>query len=764
MAVQYWVGDFFVDLSRNQVTQKEQSQTIAPKALAVLTCLAENQGRVVSYDELLTKVWPDTVVTPNTLQRSIAQLRKVLGEDSKIQSYIKTHAKQGYSLECDVRWHDETDANSLVKKELLLTVGTVIATDTVITTESEKPETQRKQTTPNTHIESAYVATPPWSALRLISLFIGIVVLVIIGFSYFTQEQPFKLTVGELRSLTTTDHKEHSGIYSPDGEYIVFNRYSDDACGSNNIWAKNIKTQKETQLTKNMGGYGSHSFSTDGKKLVFIETENCNQPITQKKCYKLMTLDFEKALVAPKSLNLLMECKNSRISKATWLNNNNIALLQEFSNRWKLTSYSIADNKSTVLYEQEDGNVVDYDFSSREDLIALTSIHSDGQNYIEILKPDGQVLSSHQIEYPTEISGLRFIYPNFTPHDNQLIFSTGRQLFTLSFQGKITNISLPLDEPMGSPIFHPNGKRALMIKGNWDSDIATLSLAQITMSSIAEPPIAKPQSAQMQLMQTQAESSLTRKSSNDSIPTPMILERSTLEEDNAVYQPNGQLIAFKSRRSGEGQIWITDGNSARQLSHFPMDSYISGLNWASDGKSILANVNNKLTQVTLDSKEKSYPFNHRVVQFFQWNSEDNTALLTVRIKGVLKFGELNLNNSEFRVITDKRVHWALKSEDGRLIYTDQLDRFWQPGPAEDQLIDILNGQGSDKRFITKNNVIYGINEEFQLWSYNLNEDAFEILGNTPNKVDALTDINQSNILLTIYITAKKEVAELTLGD
>ena len=112
MAIQYWVGDFFVDLSRNQVTQKQQSQTIAPKALAVLTYLAENQGIVVSYDELFDKVWPDTVVTPNTLQRSVAQLRKALGEDSKVQSYIKTHAKQGYSLECDVRWQDNVGSKN----------------------------------------------------------------------------------------------------------------------------------------------------------------------------------------------------------------------------------------------------------------------------------------------------------------------------------------------------------------------------------------------------------------------------------------------------------------------------------------------------------------------------------------------------------------------------------------------------------------------------------------------------------------------------
>ena len=113
MAAQYWVGGFFIDLSRNQITQNNQSQTIAPKALAVLTHLAEHQGKVVGHEELLAKVWPDTVASPNTLQRNIAQLRKALGDDGKVQVYIKTHAKQGYSLECDVRWQDHPSDISL---------------------------------------------------------------------------------------------------------------------------------------------------------------------------------------------------------------------------------------------------------------------------------------------------------------------------------------------------------------------------------------------------------------------------------------------------------------------------------------------------------------------------------------------------------------------------------------------------------------------------------------------------------------------------
>lgn len=84
----------FVDVPRNQITHNKQAQTLPPKALAVLTYLAERQGEVVSQDELLTNVWKGTVVSPNTLQRCIAQLRKAFGDDGKAQSFIKPTLKR----------------------------------------------------------------------------------------------------------------------------------------------------------------------------------------------------------------------------------------------------------------------------------------------------------------------------------------------------------------------------------------------------------------------------------------------------------------------------------------------------------------------------------------------------------------------------------------------------------------------------------------------------------------------------------------------
>ena len=733
MAAQYWVGDFYVDLTRNQITQQMQSKTIPPKALAVLTCLARNANKVVSHDELLSEVWPDTVVTPNTLQRSIAQLRKALGEDS--QSYIKTHAKQGYSLECEVRWQGELDEAPQTEPDVLAQVDAAAADASL--PDDQEPVIDEPQVAevvqPET--ESRTSTRPSRSRLHLGLIAIGILILSVAGVNFLSPPQPLKLSFGELRFLTATDHKEIGGIYSPNGEYIVFLRYSRKPCFNSNVWAKNIKTQQETRLTNATGSYSGISFSPNGKELVFIETNSCDKPITQKQCYQLVTLDFEKALNAPQSPSVLMECKNSRIINPKWLNDNNVALLQNESNRWKLANYSVADNKSTVIYSLEDGSVFDYDYSVKADLISVISAHSDGQNYVEILEPSGRVISSHQIEYLEEIANLRPIYPNFTSTGDQLIFSTGRQLFTLSFDGEITKISLPIDESMGSPIFHPDGKRMLMIKGRYDSDIATVSLSQLTQAP-----------------------------TDQAQDIHSIIARSTQSDEDAAYQPNGELIVFKSRRSGEDQLWISDGNSPQQLTHFPMDTRIDGLDWAADGQSLLVNANYVLTRVNLDSSLIRFAFDYPVVRLFQWNSLDNTALLLARIKGVPTFVELDLQSAQFRVITDKTVNWALKTDDGRLIYTDQLDRFWQPGPAEDQLIEPLESQGSNRRFVTKGNVVYGVNEQLQLWSYSLDTDAFEILGNVPENMDYLTDIQQAELLMTMRITAKKEVAELILAD
>ncbi len=64
----------------------------------MLLALAAQKGDVVSKDDLLGQVWPDTFVEEANLSVNVAALRKVLGKREDGTSYIETIPKRGYRL------------------------------------------------------------------------------------------------------------------------------------------------------------------------------------------------------------------------------------------------------------------------------------------------------------------------------------------------------------------------------------------------------------------------------------------------------------------------------------------------------------------------------------------------------------------------------------------------------------------------------------------------------------------------------------------
>jgi len=69
---------------------------LEPKTFRVLVYLLRNPGRMVTKEELLTAVWDDTAVSENSLTRSIASLRRHLGDDARDPRYIATVHTEGY--------------------------------------------------------------------------------------------------------------------------------------------------------------------------------------------------------------------------------------------------------------------------------------------------------------------------------------------------------------------------------------------------------------------------------------------------------------------------------------------------------------------------------------------------------------------------------------------------------------------------------------------------------------------------------------------
>ncbi len=70
--------------------------SIPPKAFDVLRYLVENPVRLVTQDELLKKLWPETYVNPEAIRKYILDIRKILGDRPDKPEFIETVTKRGY--------------------------------------------------------------------------------------------------------------------------------------------------------------------------------------------------------------------------------------------------------------------------------------------------------------------------------------------------------------------------------------------------------------------------------------------------------------------------------------------------------------------------------------------------------------------------------------------------------------------------------------------------------------------------------------------
>ena len=69
---------------------------LTPKAFAVLQCLAERPGQLVTKDVLLESVWPATVVGDAVLKVCVREIRKALGDRVGAPRFVATVHRLGY--------------------------------------------------------------------------------------------------------------------------------------------------------------------------------------------------------------------------------------------------------------------------------------------------------------------------------------------------------------------------------------------------------------------------------------------------------------------------------------------------------------------------------------------------------------------------------------------------------------------------------------------------------------------------------------------
>ena len=97
----YEFGPFLLNLERRVLTRDRQVVPLAPKTFDLLVLLAQSPGRAFSKQELMNALWPNTFVEEANLSFQISVLRKALGEDGA--RWVETVPKHGYRFGVEVR-------------------------------------------------------------------------------------------------------------------------------------------------------------------------------------------------------------------------------------------------------------------------------------------------------------------------------------------------------------------------------------------------------------------------------------------------------------------------------------------------------------------------------------------------------------------------------------------------------------------------------------------------------------------------------------
>jgi predicted ATPase/DNA-binding winged helix-turn-helix (wHTH) protein len=100
-------GPFRLLPSRRLLLKGDERVHLGSRALEILCALVERHGELVSKNDLMARVWPDTFVEEGNLKVQVAGLRRALGDSRGSNRYLATIPGRGYRFVAPVSDTDE---------------------------------------------------------------------------------------------------------------------------------------------------------------------------------------------------------------------------------------------------------------------------------------------------------------------------------------------------------------------------------------------------------------------------------------------------------------------------------------------------------------------------------------------------------------------------------------------------------------------------------------------------------------------------------
>ncbi len=239
------IGKWLIHPNLNRITYDNRQVKLEPRIMEVLLCLVEHRGETVTRDYLMETLWSDTVVTEDSLNRSISKLRQVFNDDSKQPSVIETISKIGYRLIAPVEEVESAE---------------VISESAASLRRSDRRSELRKINKPTRRVAI-------WGTMIILALsgFYGLKRTVI---GSYTNNSMIRVV-----PFTSSPGLEFDPSFSPDCNQIAY-VWKDQLREQWDIYVKQIGTETPLKLTNSPGVKINPRFSPDGRNLVFTKILN----------------------------------------------------------------------------------------------------------------------------------------------------------------------------------------------------------------------------------------------------------------------------------------------------------------------------------------------------------------------------------------------------------------------------------------------------------------------------------------------------------
>lgn len=261
----YEFDRFRIDTAERVLMCGGEPAPLTQKSFELLLALVERAGRIVTKEELMEIVWPDTFVEESNLTQNIYTLRKTLGQTPDGKGYIETVPRRGYRFMAVVR--EITDGADPANT-------TETAPESVAETISSEPDH------PAAGQSGGFLSPGRRRATFIAASIVGLAA--VAGMLWLggakklltgIEADPEEMTI---TALTTAGNIATAAI-SPDGAYVAY--ATNDKADQSTLWIEQLSTStRRAVIPSSQIRYYALTFTRDGSHIYYVAATN-EQPL-----------------------------------------------------------------------------------------------------------------------------------------------------------------------------------------------------------------------------------------------------------------------------------------------------------------------------------------------------------------------------------------------------------------------------------------------------------------------------------------------------